>query len=78
MNESDTVIWEFAKTNDYTIVTHDSDFNEFSLIKGYPPKIIWLKTGNMTNDRIIDLLLNKVQEINDFLEQDDLGCLELY
>jgi predicted nuclease of predicted toxin-antitoxin system len=56
MNESDTVIWEFAKAHDYTILTHDSDFNEFSLINGYPPKIIWLRTGNITNDKIIELI----------------------
>ena len=37
----DKKIWDFAKKHDYIIVTKDSDFHEFSLIYGPPPKIIW-------------------------------------
>ena len=42
-NYSDRVIWEFAKENNYTIVTFDGDFYDFSLVWGHPPKIICCK-----------------------------------
>ncbi|MFN3999001.1 DUF5615 family PIN-like protein [Algoriphagus sp.] len=43
----------FVKANGYSIVTFDSDFFDLSLIKGHPPKIIWIRTGNLTTDSIL-------------------------
>ncbi|HRK27225.1 MAG TPA: DUF5615 family PIN-like protein [Chitinophagales bacterium] len=45
-NCTDRQVWDFAKTNDYCVVTFDSDFFDFSNIYGWPPKVIWLRTGN--------------------------------
>ncbi|GGF12226.1 DUF5615 family PIN-like protein [Flavobacterium limi] len=36
----DIEIWEFAKQNNYTILTHDDDFEKLLLLKGVPPKVI--------------------------------------
>lgn len=38
----DSEIWEFAKTQDFCIVTQDADFAERSRLYGSPPKVIWL------------------------------------
>jgi len=40
-NCKDLEIWEFAKKNDYVIVTFDSDFYDLGMLKGIPPKVIW-------------------------------------
>ena len=45
-------IWEYAKNNNFCIVTFDADFVDIATIKGHPPKIIWLRTGNMTTENI--------------------------
>jgi predicted nuclease of predicted toxin-antitoxin system len=37
-NSTDKQIWEYAKENDYIIVTFDADFYDFSLVWGHPPK----------------------------------------
>lgn len=42
---TDTEIWEFAKTNDFCIVTQDVDFAERSRLYGSPPKVVWLRCG---------------------------------
>jgi predicted nuclease of predicted toxin-antitoxin system len=42
----DKDIWQFAKQNNYTVVTFDADFFDMSNLFGHPPKIIWLRTGN--------------------------------
>jgi len=42
----DNLIWEFAKENGFTITTKDSDFNEILLVNGFPPQVIWIRTGN--------------------------------
>ena len=45
---SDLEIWQYAKINGFAIVTFDADFADIAHIKGCPPKIIWLRLGNMT------------------------------
>jgi len=75
---SDKDIWEFSKKNKFTVVTKDSDFHELAIIYGPPPKIIWLKCGNQNNQFILDLLLNKADEIHDFISDLTAVCLEIY
>jgi predicted nuclease of predicted toxin-antitoxin system len=53
----DTEIWEFAKMNRLILVTNDEDFLNFILVKGFPPKIVLLRTGNQTNHFIEALLI---------------------
>jgi predicted nuclease of predicted toxin-antitoxin system len=60
------------------ILTKDADFNHLLNRFGHPPKVIWLRMGNTTTHRIIQTLVNKVNLINDFLADPDLGLLELY
>jgi len=57
-------------------VTFDSDFCDLNIIKGFPPKIIWLRTGNTTTKNIEKLLRNKQGLIEVFLTE-DYGCLEI-
>lgn len=73
-------IWEYAKNNNFCIVTFDADFVDIATIKGHPPKIIWLRTGNMTTENIAQILMEKKQLIDLFLEGEenkDIACLEI-
>ena len=47
INSTDLQVWEFAKKHDYIIVTQDSDFNDLNSLLGFPPKVIWVRTGNL-------------------------------
>lgn len=75
-NATDLEIFEYARLNQYAIVTFDSDFCDLSAVKGYPPKIIWIRTGNTRTAELIDLLRNKKDLIEIFLDE-DYGCLEI-
>jgi predicted nuclease of predicted toxin-antitoxin system len=75
---SDFVIWEFAKSNQYTILTFDEDFSELQNLFSYPPKIIWLRTGNVSTRNIATLLISEQDNINGFLQNSDLGIYEVY
>jgi predicted nuclease of predicted toxin-antitoxin system len=48
----DIEIWHYAKANDFSIVTYDFDFIDLATLKGFPPKIIWLRTGNASTEKI--------------------------
>ena len=76
-NASDTEIWSFAKENDYSIVTFDADFYEFSIVWGHPPKIIWLRSGNTTTLGIESILRLHFEVVSAFLEDEELTCLRL-
>lgn len=77
---SDDKIWKIAKENNFTVVTFDSDFFEISNLKGHPPKIIWLRTGNTTTKNIIEILQQKKEIIIDFISNplySEISCLEI-
>ena len=79
-NAEDIDIWDYARKNDFVIVTFDADFYDIGLINGYPPKIVWLRTSNLTTSQIADLLIKKRNEISDFCFQPELkdkACLEI-
>lgn len=79
-NYSDIEIWEFAKKNEYTIVTFDSDFFDFANIKGHPPKIIWLRLGNTKTDFLAEIINTRHSIISDFILSEsysEIACLEI-
>ena len=75
-NSSDTEIFDFAERNDYVIVTFDSNFCNLNIIRGFPVKIIWIRTGNTTTANLEKLLRKKSDIIKLFLSE-DYGCLEI-
>jgi predicted nuclease of predicted toxin-antitoxin system len=77
LNATDLTIWEFAKRNDLIIVTQDSDFNDLSALFGFPPKIIWIRSGNMRTAEIADILTSNYSSIQTFLDDKALGCFEI-
>ena len=45
--KTDTEIWQYAKDNDLVIVTKDTDFYDRIILQGAPPKVIWIRLGNL-------------------------------
>lgn len=72
---SDKEIWDFAKANNYVIVTFNSDFFDLSTFYGFPAKVIWLRTGNMTTAYLAQLLSERKNQIAAFVDDENLGCL---
>ncbi|MBZ5528612.1 MAG: DUF5615 family PIN-like protein [Acidobacteriia bacterium] len=73
----DGVIWDYARINNFTIVSKDSDFQERSVLSGAPPKIIWLRVSNSTTSEIEKLLRAAFPLIIRFIQQDEESCLIL-
>jgi predicted nuclease of predicted toxin-antitoxin system len=75
--ESDHQIWAFAAENGYTITTKDDDFRGLSLLRGAPPKVIWLVVGNTSTAEILQILLNHTTAIEGFITEPTTSLLTL-
>lgn len=75
---SDREIWEFAKVQGFCIVTQDADFSEKSRLYGSPPKVIWLRCGNVTTTKVEDRLRLGAEAIQELINNANLNYLELY
>ena len=76
-NSTDFEIWNYAQQNDYIILTHDIDFDDISARYGFPPKIIRLNTGNMSNKDTADLIFRHYKEIESFSFNEEIGLMVL-
>ena len=76
--QTDTEVWEFARTNDFCVVTQDADFAERSRLYGSPPKVVWLRCGNAPTRQVETLLRSGSIAIQELLHNPNLHCLELY
>jgi predicted nuclease of predicted toxin-antitoxin system len=72
----DTEIWDYAAANDFTIVTQDSDFLNLFESRGFPPRIILLRVGNIDRKTAGEILLKTKSSIIE-LEKGDYGLLEI-
>ncbi len=66
----DVVIWDYAKANDFVIVSKDSDFHQRSLLYGHPPKFIYLRIGNSPTSKIVQILRDNFDIITQFKQSE--------
>ena len=79
-NATDLEIWNYAKKEEYTIVTFDADFYDLVTLYGHPPKIIWLRMGNTTTQNLVHSIQSHFDIIKSFITDRDfysIGCLEI-
>jgi predicted nuclease of predicted toxin-antitoxin system len=74
---SDESVWAYAHAEECMIVTKDADFSDLSILRGFPPKVIWLRIGNCTTDQIAALLRRHHATIAAFAADPEAGMLAL-
>lgn len=74
---TDSIVWDYAKDNDLIIVSKDVDMHDLSLIRGNPPKVIWLHLGNCSTSQVDNLLRSNFKAIRLFYEDKGLSLLAL-
>jgi predicted nuclease of predicted toxin-antitoxin system len=75
---ADPEIWFHARTHDFIIVSKDNDFAELAVLRGAPPKVVWLRLGNCSSKAVESLLRLKATVIAEFVADPDRVVLELY
>ena len=75
---ADPEIWFHARTHDFVIVSKDEDFSELAVLRGAPPKVIWLRLGNCSTAAVEQLMRRNVSVIAEFVADTERVVLELY
>ena len=73
----DTKLWEYAKDNGFHLITKDGDHFQLSLLKGAPPKGVWVRIGNAPTSAVLDLVKRYLDSIENFLKEDGPTVLAL-
>ena len=74
----DRAVWQYARTNDFTLVSQDADFAEMATLYGPPPKVIWLRCGNQPTNAIEHRLRDHAEAIAAFQKDRAAACWEIY
>jgi predicted nuclease of predicted toxin-antitoxin system len=77
-NCDDPIIWQFAKRNGFTIVTFDADFFDMAALHGSPPKIVRLRTGNLSTPELAERIILNASNIVAFINDTKQNCLKIY
>ena len=60
---SDREIIKIAQREDRIIITKDSDFWDYFLVRGYPPAVLLLQMGNLKNSELFSLIDRRLETI---------------
>ena len=74
---TDRQVWEYARDQDFVIVSKDDDFRQLAFLHGAPPKVVWLRVSNGPTSAVEQLLTTNVSVITEFGESGDESLLVL-
>jgi predicted nuclease of predicted toxin-antitoxin system len=74
---SDTAVWAYAAAGGFVLVTKDEDFHRLSVLRGFPPKVLWLRLGNCSTADVAHLLRSRLEQVVAFAMHEDAAFLAL-
>lgn len=74
----DVEVWEYARQEGFLIVTKDADFSDICSLRGFPPKIIWIRRGNCKTVDIEVILRSHYDDIKELNDNEIIGVLTLF
>lgn len=74
-SSTDEELWLYASEHGFTIVSKDSDFHQMSFLRGFPPKVVWVRKGNCSVREIEALLLSSTDLLREFISSEDASVL---
>ena len=75
---NDAQLWLVARAHGYLFVTKDRDIAELAILRGAPPKVIWLRIGNCRTVIVERVLRANIDAISHFVEDPEQVVLELF
>lgn len=76
-DQEDLVIWEYARTSGFVIVTKDADYLTIGAQFGHPPKVVRIGLGNCPTAIVAELLRDHHDELLQFYHDERGAFIEL-
>lgn len=73
----DDVVWQRAIDLGCVLMTKDEDFHRLSILRGAPPKVVWIRLGNCSTREIASLLRERWLTIEEFAHDPVAAVYEL-
>jgi len=73
----DDSLWAYARKDGFVILRKDEDFNDLAIMRGFPPKVVWLQKGNCTTGQVEEALRSHQVEIEAFEADPNAGTFIL-
>lgn len=77
LGAADQAVWAYAAQEGVLLTSKDTDFYQRSLVFGAPPKVLWLRIGNVSTAAIAALLRQRYVAVRGFYEDPDATFLPL-
>ncbi len=65
---SDQELIELATRDDRVAVTKDRDFVDSFILRREPPRLLWITTGNVANDALLNLVVSHLPRLETIFE----------
>jgi predicted nuclease of predicted toxin-antitoxin system len=74
---ADLSVWEYAAAGGFLLVSKDEDFHRLSVLRGFPPKVIWIRLGNCSTSDIELLLRKQLEQVVAFAAHEEAAFIAL-
>jgi predicted nuclease of predicted toxin-antitoxin system len=71
----DRLLWDLALAGEFVLVTRDEDYLGWSVLRGVPPKVVWLNVGHSRHAVVAALLQSHGPDIELFAAHDEHSFL---
>ena len=75
---SDAAIWQHARDHDFIIASKDIDMMELCVLRGAPPKLIWLRLENCATSVVEEVLIRNRESVMALADDPSRVYLSLY
>jgi predicted nuclease of predicted toxin-antitoxin system len=74
---TDARVWDLAIEHECLLVTKDEDFHRLSVLRGAPPKVVWLRLGNCTTEIVAEVLRRHEEDLRAFADHREATFLAI-
>ena len=74
----DSDIWHYARYHGFTLATKNTDMVDLCVLRGGPPKALWLRIGNCSTASMLNAFVQNRERIEQFNNDESRVVLSLF
>ena len=74
---NDKTIRHIAVTENRIVITKDTDFLDYFILRGAPPQVLLIELGNISNSRLFAIFNSNIEQIKKLFEKEKVSLVLL-